>query len=434
MSRAVITGLGVVSPVGIGPDPFWHALVEGRSGVRRISKFDPSGFPVQLGAEVWDFDPETALRQGDPAEALDLPTCFALTAAEMAWADAGLMEEQIDPERIGLSLGVSSYHVPDYPEIAALATRAAASAPIGFDADTLVREFLHAERGLASLYGASITPALFLGRRFPIRGPATLISTACASGAQAIGEAKRCLERGEADVMLAGGTEESVNPIKLLFFFLLGALSIRNEAGGEALCPFDARRDGTVLADGAGVVVLETLDHAVRRGARIYAELVGYGASCDAYRLTDSHPEGLGGALAMARALSDAGLAPERFDYINAHGTATWANDRMETVAIRRVFGPDANKIPVSSTKAMTGHLITASGAVECIATVLTLVHQVIPPTINYRSPDPECDLDYVPNVARDAKITVALSNAFGFGGQNATLILHRGLARRDAW
>ncbi|MBI4561414.1 MAG: beta-ketoacyl-[acyl-carrier-protein] synthase family protein [Candidatus Rokubacteria bacterium] len=432
MSRVVITGLGVVSPVGTGAERFWRSLVEGRSGVGRIGKFDPSGFPVQLGAEVRDFDPGAIIRGEDPKEAIDLATCFALAAAEMAWADAGLTCARVDPERIGLSLGVSSYHVPDYREIATLAQRAAARVPAALNAETLVEESLRTERGLAALSGASITPALFLGRRLPIRGPVTLLSTACAGGAQAIGEAKRCLERGQADLVLAGGSEESVNPIKLLFFHLLGALSTRNDAGAEALCPFDARRDGTVLADGAGIVVLERLAHAARRGARIYAELVGYGASCDAYRLTDSHPEGLGGALAMTRALSDAGLPPERIDYINAHGTATWVNDRIETLAIRRVFGPHANKIPVSSTKSMTGHLVTASGAVECIATALTLVRQVIPPTINYQAPDPECDLDYVPNVARGSEVTVALSNAFGFGGQNATLILHRGLSGRD--
>ncbi len=434
MSRVVITGLGVVSPIGIGLDQFWRSLVEGRSGVAQLRKFDPTGFPVQLGAEVWDFDAETTLRDGDPREAVDLPTCFALAAAEMAWAHAGLPSARTDPERIGLSLGVSGYHVPDYAPIAALATRAATLAPRGADAPTLLEEALRAERGLACLYGSSIVPPLLLGRRLPIRGPVTLISTACASGAQAIGEAKRCLERAEADVMLAGGTEESVNPIKLLYFFLLGALSTRNAAGRDALCPFDARRDGTVLADGAGVVVLETLAHAARRGARIYAELLGYGASCDAYRLTDSHPKGVGAVLAMTRALRDAAMPPERIEYINAHGTSTWANDRVETLAIRRVFGPSANKIPVSSTKAMTGHLISAAGAVECIATTLTLVNQVIPPTINYQTPDPDCDLDYVPNVARKAEVTVALSNAFGFGGQNAALILHRGLASGGPW
>lgn len=434
MSRVVVTGLGVVSPVGIGSDQFWSSLVEGRSGVGRTRKFDPSGFPVQLGAEVWGFDRESVFRDADPKEVADLPTCFALAAAEMAWADAGLGRERLDPERVGLFLGASGYHVPDYPQIAALAARAAAMTPDGFDAETLCREALRTERGLASLYGASVTPALFLGRRFPIRGPVTLISTACAGGAQAIGEAKRCLERGEANIVLAGGTEEGVNPIKLLFFFLLGALSTRNEAVGGALRPFDARRDGTVLADGAGVVVLETLAHAARRGARIYAELSGYGASCDAYRLTDSHPEGIGAVLAMTRALLDAGLSPEAVGYINAHGTGTWLNDQIETLAIRRVFGPRAKKIPVSSTKAMTGHLITASGAVECIATILALVNQAIPPTINYRERDPECDLDYVPNVARKAELSVALSNAFGFGGQNVTLILHRGLTRGPQW
>ncbi len=434
MSRVVITGLGVVSPIGIGLDQFWRSLVEGRSGVGQLRKFDPTGFPVQHGAEVWDFDAETALRDGDSREAADLPTRFALAAAEMAWAHAGLPSALIDPERIGLSLGVSGYHVPDYASIAALATRAATLAPRGMDTHTLLEAALRAERGLAYLYGCSIVPPLLLGRRLPIRGPVTLISTACASGAQAIGEAKRCLERADADVMLAGGTEESVNPIKLLYFSLLGALSTRNAAGRDALCPFDARRDGTVLADGAGMVVLETLAHAARRGARIYAELLGYGASSDAYRLTDSHPEGVGAILAMTRALRDAALSPERIDYINAHGTSTRVNDRVETLAIRRVFGHSADRIPVSSTKAMTGHLISAAGAVECIATALTLVNQVIPPTINYHMPDPDCDLDYVPNVARKAEVTVALSNAFGFGGQNAALILHRGLASGGLW
>jgi 3-oxoacyl-[acyl-carrier-protein] synthase II len=273
-----------------------------------------------------------------------------------------------------------------------------------------------------------------LGRRLPIRGPVALISTACASGAQAIGEGKRCLDRGEADIVIAGGTEESINPIKLLFFHLLGALSTRSNTGTRELRPFDARRDGTVLGDGAGIVVLETLASAARRGARIYAELVGYGASADAYRLTDSHPEGRGAVLAMARALADAGLAPEAVDYVNAHGTGTWINDRVETLALRRVFGPHANKLAVSSTKPATGHLVTAAGAVECVATVLTLVNGVIPPTQNYGSPDPECDLDYVPNQSRKADVSVAVSNAFGFGGQNVSLVLRRALAGGGPW
>ncbi len=414
-----VTGLGVVSPIGVGLSPFWRALIEGRSGIRRIRKFDASDFPVRLGAEVPGY--QQAGREM-PSEAADLPTSFAVTAAEMAWADAGLVAHEIDPERVALFLGVGGFHVPDYRAIADLAS----GMGDGIDAAAVSRGAQRVERGGAALHGAAITPVLSIGRRLPIRGRVAVISTACAGGAQAIGEAKRCLERGDADIAVAGGVEEGVSPIKLLFFSLLGALSRRNDLGAGALRPFDRNRDGTVLGDGAGIVVLETLAHARKRGAQVYAELAGYGTSSDAYRLTDSHPDGSGAALAMTRALADAQVDPDAVDYVNAHGTGTVANDRAETVAIRRTFGRRAARLSISSTKAATGHLVTAAGAVECIVTALSLVHGVIPPTMNCAEIDPDCDLDYVLHTAREQALTVALSNSFGFGGQNVTLVLRR--------
>lgn len=420
---AVITGAGVVSPVGSAILPFWQSLVEGRSGIGRIRKFDASGFPVKLGAEIPAPHPTAIGASLElPPGMVDLPTSFAVAAAEMAWADAALDERTVDAERVALFLGVGGFHVPDYRAIATLA------AGLGDDIDTeMVCQWTQrTERGCASLRGAPLTPVLAVGRRLPIRGRVAVISTACAGGAQAIGEAKRCLERGDADIAVAGGTEEGVSPIKLLYFLLLGALSRRTDLGAGALRPFDHRRDGTVLGDGAGIVVLETREHARRRAARVYAELVGYGLSSDAYRLTDSHPSGAGAALAMTRALADARLDPGAVTYVNAHGTGTVANDRAETAAIRQVFGPHASEMAVSSTKPVTGHLVTAAGAVECIATALTLVHGVIPPTINCDGLDPDCDLDYVLRTARKRALTVALSNSSGFGGQNVALVLRR--------
>jgi 3-oxoacyl-[acyl-carrier-protein] synthase II len=427
MRQAVITGMGVVSALGVGVSAFWRALVEGRSGIRRISKFDASGFPVQLGAEIpgdqaGGRDRRLALPPEVPPEAVDEPSRFALTAAEMAWADAGLADCAVDGQRVALFLGVSGFHVPDYRALADLAV----TIDDGADAADLGHRTERVERGWGSFHGAAITPVLLLGRQLPIRGRVAVISAACAGGAQAIGEAKRCLERGDADIAVAGGAEEGVSPIKLFFFFLLGALSRRHDLGAGALRPFDRYRDGTVLGDGAGMVILETLEHAARRGARVYARLAGYGASSDAYRLTDSRPDGTGAALAMTRALADAGLSPDAVDYVNAHGTGTVANDRAEAVALHRVFGGRAARMPISSTKAATGHLVTAAGAVECIASALSVVHGVIPPTLNCRELDPECDLDCVPHTAREQALAVALSNSFGFGGHNVTLVLRR--------
>jgi 3-oxoacyl-[acyl-carrier-protein] synthase II len=418
----VITGLGVVSPVGIGVAPFWQSVVRGASGIGPIRKFDVSAFPAQLGAEVSRPPAELCPSLETPPDAVDLPTCFAVAATEMAWADAGLAGREIRPERTALFLGVGGFHVPEYRGLADLAVGMREDT----DRETLGRQALRVDRGWAALHGAAITPVLSLGRRLPIRGPVAVISTACAAGAQAIGEAKRCLERGDADVAVAGGTEEGVSPIKLLFFSLLGVLSRRSDLGAAALRPFDRGRDGTILGDGAGIVVLETLERARQRGARIYAELAGYGASSDAYRLTDSPPDGAGAALAMARALADARLDPVAVDHVNAHGTGTLANDRAEAIAIRRVLGPRASGLPISSTKAVTGHLVTAAGAVECIATALSLVHGVVPPTVNCDDLDPDCPLGGLSRTARAQPLTVALSNSFGFGGQNIALVLRR--------
>jgi 3-oxoacyl-[acyl-carrier-protein] synthase II len=417
-----ITGLGVVTPAGVGIAPFWRSLVEGPSGIGPIRKFDASAFPVRLAAEVSCVAAALSRSLEAPPEAVDLPTRFAVAAAEMAWADAGLGERVVRPERAGLFLGVGGFHLPEYRALSGLA------AGMGevIDAALVCRQARRVERRGAALLGAPITPALAIGRRLSLGGPVAIISTACAAGAQAIGEAKRCLERGDADVAVAGGTEEGVSPIKLLFFSMLGVLSRRTDLGSAALRPFHRRRDGTVLGDGAGIVVLETLERARRRGARVYAELAGYGASGDAYRLTDSPPDGSGAALAMARALADARIHPEAVDYVNAHGTGTVANDQAEAMAIRRVFGPRVRGLPISSTKPITGHLVTAAGAVECIATALSLARGVIPPTMTCDDLDPDCRLHCVPLTARSKPLAVALSNSFGFGGQNVALVLRR--------
>ena len=402
-----ITGIGVISPIGIGREEFWQALKEGKSGIRRVTRFDASVFPTKIAGEV-DFDPAQYLDRRE-ARKMDRFVQFAVVASRMAAEDAGI-SGKFDPDRSGVIFGTG----------------------IGGIATLVEQEEVFRERGpdrvspffipmmIANMASGQV--AIDLG----LRGPINTVVTACASGANAIGDAFEIIRRGDADVMVAGGAEAPLVPLAFAGFCSMKAMSIQNDLGGKASMPFDRRRDGFVMGEGAGAVVLESLDHALSRGARVYALICGYGMSADAYHITAPSPNGEGAARAMSAAVRDAGLTPDDIDYINAHGTSTPANDVNETHAIKKVFGDGAYHIPVSSTKSMIGHLLGAAGAVETIATIMAVYEGVIPPTINYEEPDPECDLDYVAGGARIAPVRVALKNSFGFGGQNACLVLKR--------
>ncbi|WP_334110972.1 beta-ketoacyl-ACP synthase II [Thermodesulfitimonas autotrophica] len=407
--RVVVTGLGVISPVGTGKEAFWEALVKGRSGVRRITRFDASEFKTQIAAEVGDFDPEAYIDKKE-ARRMDRFTQFAVAAANLALSDAAIATEALDRDRVGVVLGCGIGGIGTFEEQTRVLVSRGPNRVSPFFVPMMIANM-----------GAGYI-AIF--HRF--YGPNSTVVTACASSNHAIGEAFRIIQRGEADVMLTGGAEAAITPVALAGFCAMKAMSTRNDEPEKACRPFDAARDGFVIGEGAAVLVLERLEHALARGARIYAEVAGYGQSCDAYHITAPDPDGAGAAKAMARALADARLRPEEVNYINAHGTSTPLNDKVETMAIKKVFGEFAYRIPVSSTKSMTGHLLGAAGGIEAAACVLSIAHGVIPPTINYENPDPECDLDYVPNEARRAQVDVALSNGLGFGGHNATLIFKR--------
>ncbi|RPF42607.1 3-oxoacyl-[acyl-carrier-protein] synthase II [Thermodesulfitimonas autotrophica] len=407
--RVVVTGLGVISPVGTGKEAFWEALVKGRSGVRRITRFDASEFKTQIAAEVGDFDPEAYIDKKE-ARRMDRFTQFAVAAANLALSDAAIATEALDRDRVGVVLGCGIGGIGTFEEQTRVLVSRGPNRVSPFFVPMMIANM---GAGYIAIY-----------HRF--YGPNSTVVTACASSNHAIGEAFRIIQRGEADVMLTGGAEAAITPVALAGFCAMKAMSTRNDEPEKACRPFDAARDGFVIGEGAAVLVLERLEHALARGARIYAEVAGYGQSCDAYHITAPDPDGAGAAKAMARALADARLRPEEVDYINAHGTSTPLNDKVETMAIKKVFGEFAYRIPVSSTKSMTGHLLGAAGGIEAAACVLSITHGVIPPTINYENPDPECDLDYVPNEARRAQVDVALSNGLGFGGHNATLIFKR--------
>lgn len=403
LRRVVVTGMGVVSPVGVGADAFWTALRQGVSGIGPITRFDASGLPSQIAGEVRGFDPLAYLPRRDVVRT-DTFIHYALIAANEAVADAKLAIASRS-ERVGASVGTGMGGVP-----LLMAT---------YD------EYQRTGPGAISPYAMpGLLPNMAAGwvsLRAGTRGPIAAATTACAAGAQAIGDAFRMIQHGEADAMLAGGTDALLHPIVVGAFCALRALSTHNAEPARASRPFDRERDGFVLAEGCGILVLEELEMARARGAHVYAELVGYGLTADAYHPTAPAVEGP--ARAMALALADAGLQPEEIDYINAHGTSTPQNDINETRAIRQVFGAHAARLAVSSTKSMTGHLIGAAGAVEAIATVLAVKTGLVPPTINYRTPDPECDLDCVPNDARPMAVRAAMSNAFAFGGTNAVLV-----------
>ena len=408
MRRVVVTGLGTVSPLGLDFPTTWQNLIAGRSGVGPITLFDASNHKARIAAEVKGFDPVARFGRRE-ARKMDRFTQFALVAAQEAVAHAALPVERLDRDRIGVVMGSGIGGIgTTYQETQVYLQRGPRVNPF------LVPRILP-DTGPGTI-------AIALG----LRGPNLAVVTACASGTNAIGEAAHIIRRGDADVILAGGAEAAIVPLAMAGLEVVGALSTRNDEPTKASRPFDAQRDGFVMGEGAAFLVLEALEHAQARGAPILAEVVGYGSTCDAYHITAPAENGEGAALCMRNALRSADLQPEDIDYINAHGTSTPLNDKSETAAIKTVFGEHAYRIPVSSTKSMTGHLLGAAGALEAAICVQTLQEGLIPPTINYEHPDPDCDLDYVPNQARRAEIRYAMSNSFGFGGHNATLILRR--------
>jgi 3-oxoacyl-[acyl-carrier-protein] synthase II len=408
--RVVVTGLGLVSPLGTGVEKNWQAILEGRSGIRKITRFATDGFPSRIAGEVPDFRAEDFIESKE-IKKMDLFIQFALGAAAMAMEDSGLKVEGEFANEVGVIIGVGL---------------------CGIDTIEVTHKALldGGPRKISPFFIPKVISNLAAGHiaiRYGAKGVNWTPTSACASGTHAIGEAFHLIRRGMQDAMIAGGAESVITPLGVGGFAAMKALSTRNDEPERASRPFDKERDGFIIGEGSGVLILEEREQALKRGAKIYAEVVGYAANGDAHHMTAPAPEGEGAARCMRLALKDAGVAPSDIDYINAHGTSTEYNDANETTAIKTVFGEHAAKVAVSSTKSMTGHLLGAAGAVEGVYSVLALYHGVLPPTINYENPDPTCDLDYVPNTARKADIEVALSNSFGFGGTNACAIFRRG-------
>jgi 3-oxoacyl-[acyl-carrier-protein] synthase II len=409
MKRVAITGLGVVAPNGIGKEAFWQANLEGRSGVDLLSSFDVSAFQTKIAAEVRGFDPVRYMPE-ETARRVDRFVHLGLAAAKLALEDSGLDLSTVDRERVGVIMG-------------------SGLGGILFHEEQILATIDKGAHRVNPACVPRITPnavAAHIAIQHGLLGPNMVVSTACASGNHAIGEAFEKIRAGKADSMLAGGAEAPITPYTFGAFYSLRVLTRTARPPKEASRPFENQRDGFVLGEGAAVLVLEELEFALKRGARIYSEILGYGATSGAHHMVMPEPHGTDAARTMRIALLDAGARPEEVDYINAHGTSTRANDIAETRAIKEVFGPHARRVPVSSTKSMIGHTIGAAGAIEAVASCLAIEHQVLPPTINYEQPDPECDLDYVPNAPRRAKIDVALSNSFGFGSVNASIVLRR--------
>jgi 3-oxoacyl-[acyl-carrier-protein] synthase II len=404
--RVVVTGIGTIAPVGNDTQTFWQNLTAGVSGIDTVKHFDPADFPSKIGGEVKDFDPSKFM---DPKEAKrnDRFVQFAVAASRLAFEDAGLKVGQVAPERIGVIIG-------------------SGIGGIGSIEEESFNLFSKGPRRVSPFMITSIITNMaagVVGIEFEARSTNFCVVSACASSSHSLGEALRHIRDGNADVMIAGGAEASIVRLGYAGFCSMKAMSTHfNDTPAKASRPFDANRDGFVMGEGAGILILETLEHALARGAKIYAEFAGYGASCDSYHITAPHSEGLGLQLCIERVLADAGLQPTDVDYINAHGTSTPYNDKFETLAIKKAFGDHARKLAISSTKSMTGHLLGAAGGIEAAAAVLAIRDGIIPPTINYETPDPECDLDYVPNVARKQEVNVALSDNLGFGGHNAVL------------
>ena len=409
-NRVVITGLGVVSPVGTGKDVFWKSLLEGKNGIDKITRFDATEYKSQIAGEVKDFDPADYMDKKE-AKRIDRYAQFAVAAAKMAVEDAKLNLEAEDCDRIGTFVGsgiggIETMH-GQYEKL--------------FDKGPKKISPFFIPMMIGNMAAGHVSIALGL------KGPSSCVVTACATGTNNIGDAFRVLQRGDADVMVAGGTEASISQAAVAGFCSMKALcSDHNDDPAHASRPFDANRSGFVMGEGAGIVVMETLEHAEKRGAHIYAEIVGYGANSDAYHITSPAPHGEMAAKCMATALKDAGLKPSDVDYINAHGTSTHLNDLTETEAIKTVWGEHAKDVSVSSIKSMTGHLLGAAGGIECIATALAVENDMLPPTINYETPDEGLDLDYVPNKAKAKTVRAALSNNLGFGGHNACIVLKK--------
>jgi 3-oxoacyl-[acyl-carrier-protein] synthase II len=407
--RAVITGIGALTPIGCGKEGFFAGLRAARNGIGRITRFDPAPFGSQMAGEIRDFEPADYMDKKE-SRRMDRFCQLGVAAARLAVADGQLKLEEEDPCRVGLSIGSGIGGIETFTEQVLVLDKKGPGRVSPFFIPMMIPNM------------AAGQISIFLG----IKGPSLTTVSACASSADAIGHALRLIQRGEVDVVVAGGTEAPITPVSLAGFGSMKALSTRNDDPEHACRPFDRDRDGFVMGEGAGVVLVEELEHARARGAHIYAELCGYGASSDAYHITAPAPGGEGAARAMALALADAGVTPVEVDYVNAHGTSTGYNDLYETQAIKSVFGEQAHRVAVSSTKSMTGHLLGAAGAVELIACLFALEEGIIPPTINYTTPDPDCDLDYVPNTPREAQVRTALSNSFGFGGHNAALVVRR--------
>ncbi|MGM0568047.1 MAG: beta-ketoacyl-ACP synthase II [Elusimicrobiota bacterium] len=405
--RVVVTGIGALTPVGLNTDDFWDSLVEGKNGVRTITRFDASKHATTIGAEVKGFNPEDFGLNAKKARRLDTFISYALAACSEAVSDSGLQPEKEDPFRMGVIVGSG---IGGLQLIEKEHNKFLKSGP------RRVSPFL--------IPGMIIDMAAGeIAMRYGMKGVNYGVVSACASSAHALGDAMRMIRCSDADVVVAGGSEASITELGLAGFCSAKALSKRNDDPEGASRPFDKERDGFVMGEGAGFLVLEEMERAKKRGARIYAELSGYGATADAYHMTAPHPEGESGVRAMKNAIEDAGMNPEDIDYINAHGTSTPLNDKVETMVIKKVLGEKAYDVAISSTKSMTGHLLGAAGAVESIASIKSITEGIIHPTINYENPDPECDLDYVPNQARECRVRAALTNSLGFGGHNATLV-----------
>ncbi len=407
--RVVVTGMGLVIPNGIGVETAWKNICEGKSGIGFLTRFDPDGFETKIAGEVKGFNPELYIEKKE-IKKMDLFIQYALTATREALDDAQLKIVPENCERIGVIVGTGLGGLPTIEKYHKVLLERGPSRITPFFIPMLIANLASGQ--IAIQFGA--------------KGPNTCVVTACATGAHCIGDAFRAIVYGDADVMITGGTEANITPLTIAGFNAMKALSTRNDEPEKACRPFEKNRDGFVVAEGAGILILEELGYALSRGAKIYGEILGYGYTGDAYHITAPPPDGDGAARCMQMAIKDAGIKSEDIDYINAHGTSTPLNDVTETKAIKRVFGEHARKIPISATKSMTGHLLGAAGSTEAIFTILAIRDGIIPPTINYDEPDPECDLDYVPNVARRQPIEVAMSNAFGFGGTNATLIFKK--------
>jgi 3-oxoacyl-[acyl-carrier-protein] synthase II len=407
--RVVVTGIGIVSPLGTGTDKTWQALLNGDSGIAPLTRFDVSRYATRFGGEVKDFD-ALAFIDRKEVRKMDPFIRYGLAAAELAVADSGIDRADLQSDRAGVYVGSGIGGLGSIEENHKVLLE---KGPGRVSPFFLIQTIINEASGQISI-------------RYGAKGPNHANATACSTGSHAIGDSFRMIVHGDADIMITGGAEAPLTPLSLAGFNAIKAISERNDAPAKASRPFDAKRDGFVMSEGAGVLILEELGRALRRNARIYAEVVGYGLTSDAYHVAAPAPDGDGAIRVMRRALEDAGLGPEDVQYINAHGTSTELNDKTETMAIKTVFGDQARRLVVNSTKSMTGHLLGAAGGLEAGVTALAIFHQVSPPTINYEFPDPDCDLDYVPNAARRMEIVHALTNSFGFGGTNAALVLKR--------